>query len=320
MHKRYIDYLRVISMLSVVMIHICTTAMTDFDDGIGTYKGALFVSVTNLLHFAVPVFFMISGALLLNPKKEMTLEKLLKKYLLKYACVIIVFCWAFAWIEIVFDQHDIQLAYFLQSFLNMLQGKTWAHMWYMYTLIGVMLILPILRWIVMMAKGKEITYLIAVFGFFLSVLPFFNRITGFNAGIQFPISSVYIFHMLLGYWIDTGTIRWSRRTSGIIITCCSALLITASCLHVIKNAGTGFVGDYTSPVMIIYSAALFMLLKNTEFSAETQATGRTAKIVRGGGWNFYQGVHSGYTLSICSGLTWPINCSKSTRLYRTWRA
>ena len=199
MRKRYIEYLRVISMLAVVMIHICTTAMTDFSDGVGTYKGAIFVSVTNLLHFAVPVFFMISGALLLNPKKEMTLEKLLKKYLLKYACVILIFCWAFAWLEIVFDRRDVRLAYFSQSFLDMLQGKTWAHMWYMYALLGVMLILPLLRWTARMAKGKEIAYLIAVLGFFLSVLPFFNRMTGFKAGIQFPISSVYIFHMLMSY-------------------------------------------------------------------------------------------------------------------------
>ncbi len=282
MRKRYIDYLRVTSMLAVVMIHICTTAMTDFGDGIGTYKGVLFVSVTNLLHFAVPVFFMISGALLLDPKKEMTLGKLLKKYLMKYAGVILIFCWAFALIEIVFDKHDIQLIYFPQSFLNMIQGKTWAHMWYMYTLFGVMLVLPILRWTVKLAEGKDIIYLIVVFGIFLSVLPFLNKIVDLNIGIQFPIISVYLFHMLLGYWIDTGVIHWSSKTSGIIIACCCVSLVAASYFDVMWNAESDFIGDYSSPIMIIYAASLFMLLKNAKYKAAEKKTGSRVQISWGG--------------------------------------
>lgn len=282
MRKRYIDYLRVISMLSVVMIHICTTAMTDFSDGIGTYKGALFVSATNLLRFAVPVFFMISGALLLNPKKEISLGKLLKKYILKYACVILIFCWAFALIEIVFDKHDIQFAYFLQSFLNMLLGKTWAHMWYMYALLGVMLILPILRWTAKMAEGRDITYLIVVFGIFLSILPFLNRAVDFNIGIQFPIISVYLFHMLLGYWIDTGIIRWSNKISGIIIATCCALLVVASYADVIWSIETSFIGDYSSPIMIIYAASIFMLLKNAKYKVGEKMTEPRVRISWGG--------------------------------------
>lgn len=283
MRKRYIDYLRVISMLAVVMIHICTTAMTDFSEGVGTYKGVLFVSVTNLLHFAVPVFFMISGALLLNPKKEMTLERLLKRYILKYAGVILTFCWLFSFIEIVFDSHAIRPVYFLRSFLNMLQGKTWAHMWYMYTLLGVMLILPLLRWIVRMAERKDIVYLIIVFGTFLSILPCLRKVTGFELGIQFPIVSVYVLHMLLGYWIDADVIRWSDKVGKWILVCVGILLVIASYFQVISESCTGFIGEYYSPVMIIYSMALFMLIKNTaKRSDSTQSSKCKVKIAGGG--------------------------------------
>lgn len=282
MRKRYIDYLRVISMLAVVMTHICTTAMTDFSDGIGTYKGVLFLSVTNLLHFAVPVFFMISGALLLNPKKEITLGKLLKKYLLKYASVILIFCWGFALIEIVFNKHDIQLIYFLQSFLNMLQGKTWDHMWYMYTLLGVMMILPILRWTAKLAEGRDITYLVVIFGIFLSVLPSLNGIVDFNIGIQFPVISVYILHMLLGYWIDTEIIHWSNKISGIIITTCCVLLVIVSYFDVMWDFESRVVGGYSSPVMIIYAASLFMLIKNAKYKVEEKMTEPRARISWGG--------------------------------------
>ena len=281
MHKRYIDYLRVVSMLAVVMIHICTTALTDFDDGAGNWKGVLFVSVINLLHFAVPVFFMISGALLLSPSKEITLERLLKRYVLKYAGVIAIFCWLFAFIEIVFDRHDIRPDYFLESFLNMLQGKTWAHMWYMYTLFGVMLLLPVLRWIVKEAGRKEIFYLTAMLGLFLSVLPFFESFSGFHLGVPFPVASVYMFHMLLGYWIDVGIIRWGNGISAIMIICCCVSLVAASYLDVMSGAETGVVGNYSSPIMIIFSAALFMLAKNTVCSGRIPSL-RSQNRARGG--------------------------------------
>ena len=275
MRKRYIDYLRVISMLSVVMIHICTTAMTDFNDGIGTYKGVLFVSVTNLLHFAVPIFFMISGALLLNPKKEITLERLLKRYILKYAGVILTFCWLFSFIEIIFDKHDFQLVYIGQSFLNMLQGRTWAHMWYMYALLGVMFVLPLLRWTARMATRTEITYLIILLGVFLSILPLAEALTGFEMGTQFPIISVYLFHMLLGYWIDTGSIHWSNKACGAVVAGCVILLFIDSYYTVMRESWVGFAGGYSSPIMIMYSIALFMIIKNKTNDAREEHMTRT---------------------------------------------
>ena len=64
MRKKYIEYLRVLSMFAVIAIHACIAAMNTYDNG-SMFARALYLSIRNVFHFAVPVFFMMSGALLL---------------------------------------------------------------------------------------------------------------------------------------------------------------------------------------------------------------------------------------------------------------
>lgn len=277
--KQYIDYLRVISMLAVVMIHVCTTAMTDFTDGNGTMKGVLFYGARNVLHFAVPIFFMITGALLLNPQKDISLHKLLKSYIFKYVCVILTFCWAYSLIEIIFNNHDLKPIYFLQSFFDMLQGKTWAHMWYMYSLLGIMLVLPILRWVARMADKQHILYLIIVLGLFLSILPFIKDMTGFNLGVALPINSEKFLFLLLGYWIDQKAIRINRKLSTIIIFCCIITLTVTAWFQVIKGVYLDYVPSYSSPFIVIYSASIFSLFRTKERNmVQTSDKNKTGKL------------------------------------------
>ena len=73
--KSYIEWLRVISMCAVIFTHIGSTAHTDFPDTYyGNPGGVLFQSIVYISHFAVPIFMMITGALLLNPEKEIPLK------------------------------------------------------------------------------------------------------------------------------------------------------------------------------------------------------------------------------------------------------
>ncbi len=55
MRKYYMEYLRVIAMFAVVAIHICITALSDFDN-YSQLDAVLYASVRNVFHFAVPIF------------------------------------------------------------------------------------------------------------------------------------------------------------------------------------------------------------------------------------------------------------------------
>ena len=73
----YVDLLRVISMISVIILHVssCMYAILDIES-INWFVANIFDS---LVRFGVPVFVMISGVFFLNQNKEYGFEKLYNK-------------------------------------------------------------------------------------------------------------------------------------------------------------------------------------------------------------------------------------------------
>lgn len=257
--KQYIEDLRVISMMAVVLIHICITALSDFPDQGGTLWRVVYLAVRNLLHFAVPVFFMISGALLLPPEKKMPLEKL-KSYLVKYGAVILVFGWGFALAEEVFAYKSLAQSYFYTSFLNMLQGRSWNHMWYMYELFGVMLILPVLRVVVKLFSKQEMKYLLIVGIVFMSVIPYICSMTGGESGVSLPLSSIYCIYMLVGYLLDTVPVKKNSTVlAATAVVIVAVLLIAEAYFSIVRDIELNF-SSYSSPFVFLLSASLYHLV------------------------------------------------------------
>ena len=70
----YLDYLRVIATMAVVLLHISIQGWGDVDVQSGPW---MVYNVWNgLVRWCVPVFVMISGALFLNPKKKVSVYRL----------------------------------------------------------------------------------------------------------------------------------------------------------------------------------------------------------------------------------------------------
>ena len=260
--KNYISLLRVIAMFAVIATHVCTTAWTDFP-GFTKSGGALYRSIISVCHFAVPVFFMITGALMLDPNRQMSLNKLIKKYILKYALVILVFCWFFALLEEYFNTKELTLNMFGTSFFAMLQGQSWAHMWYMYTLLGIMFIVPILRIITKYADKKTIDFIFVIGIAFLSIIPIFKMYTSFALGIIFPVSIIYPLYMLIGYWLDSGEYKISNKICTMALISCFIILIGLSILNQDIKFPIGYAA-YESPLIVLASISLFSLLKNSK--------------------------------------------------------
>ncbi len=271
----YIDNLRVFSMLFVVLIHCCITSITDFPEySYNTIKGVCFYSIRNIGHFAVPCFFMISGALLLNPKKEITHEKLFRKYILKYALSLLVFGSGFALLELLFDNRNFKAIYIPEAVVNVLQGKTWNHMWYMYALLGVMLVLPVLKLITQYFSSKQIRNFIIVSMVFLSVITYFEKLFSFDFAVDFPVSSVYCIYMLMGYYISSNKFIEDKKIHILIISLCIILFVTDGYLVMMKDADYDFAAYY-SPFVALFSCSVFSLFKQV---ANNESEGKGAKI------------------------------------------
>ena len=98
----YLECLRVLAMLSVISFHVSKTALSDFSFSL--FTSSCLLCVRNLVHYAVPIFFMISGALLLNPNKNLSIERLCKHYLIKYLLITVLFGGVYSCLEQIFDK------------------------------------------------------------------------------------------------------------------------------------------------------------------------------------------------------------------------
>ena len=268
--KAYIEFMRVFSMIAVILIHIFVTARTSFEHH-KWYEEYISVVISHILHFAVPVFFMITGALFLQKSKEIAVKILYKKYILKYMLTILSFGWIYALMEIVFTNKTIRPVFILRSFLNMVQGNTWEHMWYLYTLIGILIILPIIKTIVNSDKNENhiLRYTLIVLMCNSFIIKFCEGLLDVKIGINIPISSEFIVYMILGYLIDTKKIQSKKKLNCITILVSVATIIILDFLNIKYGMGKlQKFGDYNSPIILIMSLAIFLNSKekweNTE--------------------------------------------------------
>ena len=256
----YLDYLRFICCLSVVMIHVFTTARTDFINHTNIEE-LISRCIPQILHYAVPIFFMITGVLFLDENRKVILKDYLKKYVLKYMIIILIFGGGYAFIEEVF-KHNININGVITAIINMIQGKSWAHMWYMYSLVGVMLFLPIIKTTI--NSGKDITKYTLILLFISSVLYPLFQLFNTSIGIQLPMCSIYMFYTIYGYWLN----KYSHEKRNTIIFVI-AILLSILCIILFQYLSIWYniekfksIGDYNSIITLLLSTSIFMLFKN----------------------------------------------------------
>lgn len=190
--KYSIDILRIISALAVIIIHVVSAPVANA-------TGTLPVSLEEILHlihifmnWSVPVFFMITGYCVLS-KKECT-YKYIFSHVGKFIGVLFTVGLFYALLEQVFAFRTVNLEILLTALLNVVSGNSWTHMWYVYTIIGVYLVLPVLH--SFFQQEERNVYILTMLLFvFTIVVPTIHRIL--PIGIDFPFGG-YLFYVCFG--------------------------------------------------------------------------------------------------------------------------
>lgn len=212
----YIDWLRIISALAVIGIHITMTQPNNYSvQEIGKDNYIILTCVYTLIQWAVPVFLMISGNLLLHSNK-ITFAKV-KKMTIRMGAVLILFGSAFALLEQVFERKTLEIGMLPNSILLTLQQKSWSHLWYLYVLIGIYLILVPLKKFVDNSSNKEICIFMAILVVGNFIIPTFN--IAFGTKIEnYMLFTQYVTYVLLGYTIGGLRVEENEREKNIIDT------------------------------------------------------------------------------------------------------
>lgn len=190
--KHSIDLLRIISALAVVLIHIVSTPVAGGPVGIAPSLWRNLQTVHVAMNWAVPVFFMITGYCLLK-KPNLTYQYIFK-HVGKYLCVLFTVGLAFALMERVFQARTINGAILLQALLDVIRGNLWDHMWFVYAIMGIYLVMPMIHRFLNQDRhgGLILTALLFVFNILLPTFEGFLPVA-----VKLPFDG-YLFYVCLG--------------------------------------------------------------------------------------------------------------------------
>lgn len=149
--------MRIVSTLAVILLHTCSALIDNamiYELSVDQYY--VLTDIVHLMTWTVPIFFMVSGALLIDEHKEITYSFIWKKYCKRIILALVIFGVPFSMMEIFVNTREISLLTFLHACLNLLTGDSWAHLWYLYTLIGLYLELPIVNVFLVKQKDKRV--------------------------------------------------------------------------------------------------------------------------------------------------------------------
>ena len=193
MERNYsIDLLRIISAVAVVIIHVVTGPANSYGAELDANLVTNLETVHIMMKWSVPVFFIITGYCILN-KKEYTYTDCFK-HIWKFILVLLTIGFSYALLEEISINKTIGLSGIMRAFKNVISGNLWDHMWYVYDIIGIYLVLPVLH--LFMASGKKNRFIITGLLFFFTIIAV--SISPWIAiGVNIPFGG-YLFYVCFG--------------------------------------------------------------------------------------------------------------------------
>ncbi len=265
------SYLRVAACIAIVTLHTVYAANVYFADALTANQNVASRIVENCMMWAVPSFLMVTGALLLNPKKEITFQKLFGKYVLRVLVALFAFTMVFRIFDMCMDKEAICLSSFLHGFGQFFADTSWGHLWYLYLLIGLYLLLPFYKKIAAYSTKQELLYLLAVYTVFLSLLPGFHALNpwGMTCGFYVCTTVVYPLYLFIGHMLHQHVLRFGKAAAGCIIIVSTGLIVFLT--KVRWETGFEAMDDlwgYSSILVILQTAGLFAWMETTKETAQ----------------------------------------------------
>ncbi len=198
--KQFLDVLRVLATCAVVLMHVLTGATDVTDASIVPEYRSLLLSVMDLVTWCVPIFLLISGYLFLNPERTLTYPVMIKKYCRRIALAILLFGVPYAASELVVAERTFRIRMIPEALKMTLMGHTWSHMWYLYLILFLYLITPLLKKVLRVLPVQGVVAMMAVIFLGSSVAPFLNKVLDVNSIPVLPDGGVYFLYYLCGYF------------------------------------------------------------------------------------------------------------------------
>ncbi len=216
----WIVSIRGLAAIAIVLLHVIGAWKGDNWGGyIDTRLILDEIVIQIVVRWAVPCFLMITGYLLLDKDKSISTKDILR-YSSRILIVLITFGLLFCLIE-AYIEGERGLSLGITSIINLFEGNSWSHMWYLYTLIGIYLLLPLFKRYTEGATLMEQETVLVVLIVFTIAIPTINQFIGRHFVTLLPVNSCYVVYILFGgllrnYGRDIVDNRWILLIIGMV--------------------------------------------------------------------------------------------------------
>ncbi|TVX93579.1 acyltransferase [Paenibacillus agilis] len=204
----YIDILRILSIVAVIALHTTADLLirsTDFNSSSWWFSNIL----NSIARFAVPVFFMISGAMMLKVNVTSYRSFYIKRILPLFLALV-------SW-SIIYDlynqfyilKYELTLWQYVPGFgYRLIMNQNYVHLWFLYVIIAIYMTVPLISKLVKVCGEKDLRYFII--GWFTISIVYqlisdtVVRVTGqslYIISMNIPLFTGFLGYFVLGYYL-----------------------------------------------------------------------------------------------------------------------
>lgn len=259
--KNYISILNVLACIGVVILHTFETGYTS--DANFVFE----VLIRAIAYCAVPVFFMITGATLIDYRERYDTKTFFKKRLLKVIIPLII--WSIIYFIINFFKgkfsiNDLSFKFVFEYFFLV---KTNPIFWFFVVIIGIYLAIPVISLIPQETRRKAFLYIIIITFVFNQFLPdlLYHLNLNYNYDLKFPLTySGWISFIFIGYYIDKYEIVKKHRVIIYVLGIIGFLTMVVPTIFISyhKNESCSWFDEYYDAPCVLYSASVFLFFKS----------------------------------------------------------
>lgn len=257
------DLLKIMSTIAVIVIHVSGYCI---QEQATVEKLAVYLNVFS--RYAVPCFLMISGALILSNDKNADYRFYYRKVgknigipTIIFSVIYVVYSLIVKWIRLRTNgEGDTNL---LGPIINMIKGEPFYHMWYLYRMIGVYVLIPIVIKVKKEIGEKNFDWVSCIF---LILASFSVWTSTHKLNWDIGLSFCYLGYPMIGYTIYKKTSNQKKKYKVIIWIMFSLILLWligyVRYQQIIKGNMSSIteemlIGPY-SPGIVLASASLFI--------------------------------------------------------------
>ncbi len=259
-----VDLIRTVAIVLVILLHaaIEPNLTVDFMSPQGVQLWWISHAYESFSITCVPLFVMLTGALLLQPSKvDEPIRVFLNKRWNRIGKPILF--WAVAYFAWRFFVNGETLT--LNSILQGILAGPYFHFWFLYLLVGLYLLTPIIRVIVAHADLRIIKYFLVLWFTGTGILPLLTLYSGISQQTLWFQETVFILTGMIGYFILGAYVTKLRLRStflylSLVLSSVWTVVGTYFLIGTMGEKYSQFFLDASSFSVIIGSVALFLIL------------------------------------------------------------